>query len=240
MAAIGALVIMTGTAFAQNAATDPFPKTITVSGSAEMEVVPDEIYVVVDLKEYEKKGVGKVDLEKIKSDFLEKCKRIGLPDSVISIASYDGYTANPWLTKRKKKDEMNASIAYQVMFTNSRKMDDLVDLLDDDATRNFRIVKTSHSKISEFRKQLKIQAVKEAKEKAVYLAEAANEKVFTALKIVEPQEMLVQPYLGSQAVLSNYAMNEVAAFKKADVYDTGVDFRKIKLRFEVQAVFALR
>ena len=47
-----------------------YPKTINVSGSADMEIIPDEIYVQVDLKEYKKKGESKVELEKIKSDFL--------------------------------------------------------------------------------------------------------------------------------------------------------------------------
>jgi uncharacterized protein YggE len=58
--------------FAGNAQTsdrNPYPKTITVNGVAEMELVPDEIYVYVDLKEYDKKGAGKVALEKIKADF---------------------------------------------------------------------------------------------------------------------------------------------------------------------------
>jgi len=58
---------------------DPFPKTITVTGSSEMEIIPDEIYVVVDLREYEKKGQGKTDIETIKSFFLQNCKDIGLP-----------------------------------------------------------------------------------------------------------------------------------------------------------------
>ena len=51
----------------------PFPKTISVNGSASMEVIPDEIYVQVDLREYKKKGEDKVELDKIKSDFLANC-----------------------------------------------------------------------------------------------------------------------------------------------------------------------
>jgi len=82
-------------------AVNPYPKTITVTGSAEMEVIPDEIYVHVDLKEYEKKGQGKVSIETIKKDFLTAVKSIGIADSLISIASYDGYNGNPWWRKKK-------------------------------------------------------------------------------------------------------------------------------------------
>ena len=38
-------------------------KTINVSGTAQMEVVPDEIYVQVELREYDKKGGGKVEID---------------------------------------------------------------------------------------------------------------------------------------------------------------------------------
>jgi uncharacterized protein len=216
---------------------NPFPKTITVSGSAEMEIVPDEIYVAIELKEYDKRGVGKIGLEAIKSDFLRSCKQSGLPDSVISIAAYEG--SEPyWWKKGKKKDELYASISYQVKFSNSKAMDDLVALLDDDATENFRIVRTYHSKMIEFRRQLKIQAIKAAKEKAGYLAEAINEKAGEAISIAEPDENSDKNYL-SQYRLSNMAGN--ASFRdQANDDSQAVDFKKIKLRFEVNVVFALK
>src|SRR5258708_7408526 len=69
----------------------PFPKTISVTGSAEMEIIPDEIYVQVDLREYKKKGEDKTEIDKIKEDFLATCKAVGIADSNISVASFDGY-----------------------------------------------------------------------------------------------------------------------------------------------------
>ena len=70
--------------FAQNY-VNPYPKTITVNGSAEMEITPDEIYVQVDLKEYEKKGQGKMPIDKIRQDFLKAVRSLGLPDSSITM-----------------------------------------------------------------------------------------------------------------------------------------------------------
>ena len=52
------LLIIGFASFSQND-KNPYPKTITVTGSAEMEIIPDEIYVQVHLKEYDKKGDGK-------------------------------------------------------------------------------------------------------------------------------------------------------------------------------------
>src|SRR5947209_7139290 len=97
--------VLTLASFAQNV-VNPYPKTITVNGSAEMEITPDEIYVQVDLKEYEKKGSGKVTIDKIRQDFLIAVRSMGLPDSSIVIAGYDGYNGNPWMRKKSKlKDE---------------------------------------------------------------------------------------------------------------------------------------
>ena len=55
---------------------NPFPKTITVSGSAEMEIVPDEIYVNITLREYQKRGENKKDIETSKPPSLKIVKQL--------------------------------------------------------------------------------------------------------------------------------------------------------------------
>ena len=219
---------------------DPFPKTISVTGSAVMEVIPDEIYVQVDLREYKKKGEEKIDIDKIKTDFLASCKAAGIADSNISVASYDGYNmANIW--KRRKKDpDLLASITYQLKFSNTRLIDELVNRLDDEATNNFRITRTSHSKIIEYRKQLKIMAVKAAKEKAIYLAESVNEQVGPAITITEPEEFLSSDQtirLRGENSLSSNSLSQSGGYGNTD---NGIDYKKIKLRFEVKVLYALK
>lgn len=217
---------------------DPFPKTISVTGSAAMEVIPDEIYVQVDLREYKKKGEEKTDIDKIKSDFLANCKMVGIADSNISVASFDGYNiANIW--KRRKKDpDLFASISYQLKFSNTRLIDDLVNRLDDEATSNFRVTRTSHSKIVEYRKHLKIMAVKAAKEKAIYLAESVNEQVGAAITITEPEEAISSDVIRLRG--ENSFSNALAASDGYNSGSNGVDYRKMKLRFEVKILYALK
>jgi len=113
----------------------------------------------------------------------------------------------------------------------------LVDKLDDDATQNFFIERTSHSKLAEYRKQLKIQAVKAAKEKAQYLTEAAGETLGVAVTIHEPTEYYVPFYNHGRAanmMMKQEAMDAVAT----DAAPT--DFKKIKLKYDVSVVFALK
>jgi uncharacterized protein len=225
-------------AFAQQNNINPYPKTIQVTGSAETHIIPDEIYVIVTLKEYEKKNSGKIPLELIKQNFLDYCRSIGLPDSAVSIASYEGYNNYPWLRKRKMKDELYASISYQVKFTTSRKMDELVDKLDEDATQNFVIARLSHSKLPEYRKQLKIQATKAAKDKAAYMADAVGEKVGEAVTISESDDAF-PPEIYRAAQSNAYAgfMRDKDGIADGE---KGVDFKNILLRYEVRATFALK
>ena len=230
--------IIAMSSFAQTNVVNPYPRTITVIGSAEMEITPDEIYVQVDLKEYEKKGAGKVTIDKIRQEFLAAVRSLGLPDSAVVIANYDGYNGNPWWRKKNKlKDELYSSISYQVKLKSSAQVDQLVDKLDDAATQNFFIQRTAHSKLTEFRKQLKIQAVKAAKEKAAYLAEAISERVGEAVTINEPNEFY-QPYYAN--AMSNRMMKTMEAQTDAAPDQPQADFKKIKIKYDVSVVFALK
>jgi uncharacterized protein YggE len=231
---VSSLLALSG--FAQNIA-NPFPRTITVNGSAELEIIPDEIYVQVYLKEYEKKGSGKVSIEKIRQEFLTAVRSLGLPDSAISVSGYDANNFNPWWRKKNKKEELYASITYQVKLRNTAQVDQLVDKLDDNATQNFYISRTSHSKLEEIRKNLKIQAVRAAKEKADYLAEAVNAKIGVPVTINEPGEYY-QPYYGDMA--ANRMVKAEMAQASAPADQPQADFKKMKMRYDVSVVFELK
>jgi uncharacterized protein len=229
------MILLVFSSFSQPDKT-PYPRTITVTGSAEMEIIPDEIYVQVDLKEYDKKGQGKVSIDRIKQDFLNTAKALGIPDSLVSIAGYDGNNWNPWWRKKNKKEELYASISYQIKLKNSKQVDDLVDRLDDNATQNFFIQRTSSSRMEELRKKLKIEAIKAAKVKAAYLAEAIDEKIGVAVSINEPVEYYT-PYVQNYRVANRAVMEQAQA---ADETAAPVDFKKIKLKYDVTVLFALQ
>jgi uncharacterized protein YggE len=217
---------------------NPYPKTINVTSSAEMEVIPDEIYVQIDLKEYKKKGSDKVNLETIKTNFLAACKASEISDSLISIASYEGTNYNYGLWRRRKDPDLLSGISYQIKFSDSKEMDDLIGRLDDDATTDFQIVKTSHSKMEQFRKELKTEAIKQAKQKAIYLTAAIGEEVGEAITINEPVEVGYNNGISNR--LLNYSLKEVKTIDVFDDTNPGIDFKKIKLKYDVTVVFALK
>lgn len=212
-------------------------RTISVSGTAEMEVTPDEIYVQVDLKEYDKKGVGKIDIETIKRNFLAACKSIGIAETDITVHSYGGDGNTYWQLKKSKKKnpDLKASISYWIKLSSTAKMDELVDKLDDEATENFFIAKTEYSKRDELKKQLKILAIKAAKAKATYLTEAIDEHVGEALTINDVD----YTNFDNNIVVSQYRANTSNTIGNDD-NATEVGFNKMKFQFQVSVVFAIK
>jgi len=234
------LILLAASVFTMHAMAQenkPVQKTISVSGSSEMEVVPDEIYIQVDLREYTKKNGDKVDINSIKNNFLAACKSIGLTDKDVTVQSYQGYDNNYWWWKKNKKQnpDMKASISYWIKVSKVDMLDALVDEMDDEATQNFFIAKASYSKMDEVKKDLKIAAIKAAKEKATYLAEAIGEHVGEAITINDPTE--INPY--PQPLYSANVMMKAADGGESNP-PMDVDFKKIKIHFEVSVVFALK
>jgi len=230
-----ALSLFVRNAIAQE--TKPIQKTISVNGSSEIEVVPDEIYVQVDLREYNKKNGDKVDINTIKNNFLAACKSIGLTDKDVTVQSYQGYDNNYWWMKKKKKEnpDLKASISYSVKVGKVDMLDALVDKMDDEATQNFFIAKASYSKMDELKKDLKIAAVKAAREKAIYLSEAIGEHIGEAITINDPTEVNLppKPYYANE-------MLKAARTEDSTAPPMDVDFKKIKIQYEVNVVFALK
>lgn len=211
------------------------PRTVNASGSAEMEIVPDEIYVQIDLMEYERKGAGKVNINTIKADFLRAMQSLGFTDKDISVNSQSGYNHQLWYHHRRKKEDpdLKAGISYQIKISDAKRMDHIVEKLDDQATQNFFVSRYTHSRINEYREQLRMQSLKNAREKAAYYAGALGEQLGKVLTINEPQE---QGVFQSRPMYMAKAAMETGADEAAPME---VDYKKMKLQFECNVTFLL-
>lgn len=231
------LAALTGFLFAHTQQAPANPRLVNVTASAEMEVVPDEVWVQVQLQEYDKKGAGKVGLEKISNDFLAKMKALGLTEKEVSLQSASGYDNNYWQWYRRNKQknpDMKATVSYLLKLNSVKQMEQVVADLDDEATQNFYIQKLSHSKMDDYRNQLKVQALKNARSRAQVLAEAVGARVGAVYQINEPAENSYEP-----PRIYAQAMMKRADMEMADVPAMNVDFKKIKLKFEAPVSFLL-
>lgn len=218
------LTTLSLTAFGQTGNTRVH--SIEVKGSSEIEITPDEIFVRITLKEY-KKGGSKEDMNALESGLVKAVKKLDIPAENLTVENIYGYN---WDWRKRKADDFLGSKSFILKVSDLKKMNDLVDLLDPEGLNNMNIQSYSHSNIEDYRKQVKIGAMKAAKEKATYLLECLDAKLG---KILEVQEI----DYGYQGPMMRSNMTLMA--EDAGGYKSEVEFMQIKVRAEMRVVFEI-
>jgi len=232
-----ALTLTFGQVCAQTIVNQPLIKKIEVTGSAAMEITPDEIYFNITLKEYlsDKSGKVKITIETLEKQLQQAVREAGLAKEDLQIENIFGGTPQWWYNKKEKPADLLEKKLYVLKVSDVSKIDNIVAKVDGKGIESINISRYTHSKIASYRKELKIKALQAAKEKAAYLLQSIGEQVGGILEIREAgdNEGLPVPY--QQNYLSN-----MSAQTLTDASDSEVDFKKIKLRYEVQAVFTIK
>lgn len=206
---------------------------IVVTGTAEMEVEPDEVYMTFTLREYDNKSKEKVDLETIRKEFLKACSDAGIATSDIAVQQVGGNAYNRWwYLKNAKRQDFRATISYEIRFSGTSKIDALMPKLNDDALSNAWVSKNDHSKMEEFKKEVRINALKAAREKANAMAESIGQKAGRAIRI-EEQGTGAMPYVNYR-MQANVMMDEGGSSKAEST-----PFRKLLITQQVQVEFEL-
>ncbi|AXE19506.1 SIMPL domain-containing protein [Runella rosea] len=213
---------------------DPIKK-IEVTGTAELEVVPDELYFTISLKEYfkdEKNQKDKVVLETLEKQLIEAVKSAGLPKENLSISGVTGY--REW-TGKKKPQHFLAGKQFQLKLSNANNINELMSKVDDRGVEYVNMSRVEHSKKEEFRRQVKVNALKAAKEKAGYLLESIGEKLGEVLEIHEVEEGSVYP-MYKQAQYNVRMMAADAAPEGGEA----LEYQKIKYSYRMNATFRIK
>lgn len=170
---------------AQETAAQPL-NTIAVIGTAQLEIVPDEIYMRVVLTEFtkEKKKYTIEELETGLINFVEKTT--ALPRVNIKMDDVD---ASVIALKRKQKDAVITK-TYEVKYSNFKQANQLLAAIDSLNCRSAYLSRLSHSKMDEYKRQIKINAAKAAQEKASYLLEALGQKLGKPVLVNEPSGLV--------------------------------------------------
>lgn len=203
-------------------------RKIEVNGTAEMEVTPDIIYISISLKEY-LDGKKKVTIETLERGLQTAVLKAGIPKEnfmLNDIASYN-------FTWNRKSPDYLASKQYRIKVSDLTKWNQLLSGVDAKGVQYSNIESYDYSKLETVKKDLKIKALKAAREKAVYLAEAVGEKVGMALEINEQSnDFYPQPVYRTQVLMKTDATLEEPL--------SDIDFKKIKLSAQIRAVFELK
>jgi len=230
-----ALSILGINTFAQTTPTPP-RKTIAVTGTAEMEIVPDEIYVSITLQEYKENG-NKVVMETLEKLFREVVNTMKIDAKNLTIEGSYGY--RNYIPKKHKQKEFFLSKTYQLKMSELSKYNELIDRLEDEGISNVYISRTHHSKMEELKKQLKINAIKAAKEKAGYLLTAINEQLGETLEVNEQVNNEYFPLYNNMR--ANVNMKVMGSYDSNGISEEpAIEMKTIKITCQISVVFAIK
>ncbi|HAQ19536.1 MAG TPA: hypothetical protein DCR40_09940 [Prolixibacteraceae bacterium] len=201
---------------------------IEVLGQGEMEIVPDQIYISFTLKE-RFEGKKKIELEDQEKEMKKKLMKLEIDLNDLQLAD----AASDFIKIKRKKQDVIASKDYLLKVSTTGTLARVFELLDEINAFNADIQRVDHSEIKKFRKEVKMQAVQEAKEKAGYLLSAIGETVGKPLFIQERESFdEFQPMRKSAMMVMDAAVQEEALPE--------LSFQKIKLKYSVFARFAIK
>lgn len=213
------------------------PRTIQVRGVAEAEVTPDVAYISLSLIEYYKdnNNRNKVSIDVLEEQLYDAAMKAGIPKEDFTINNI--YSIQAQTNKKKKDPGFLASKQYRIKVSNLNAVNDLFEAVDDKGIQSSRIESFEYSKKDELERELKIQAVVNAKEKATYMTEALGDKLGKAITVSEsgyinfPQPVMMAR---SEAAFSNMKMDEIVMNRNIEI-----DMKKIKFSYDVNILFQL-
>lgn len=220
------LLSFTAPAFTQDFNNLPF---IEVTGIAEREIIPNEIYISIALEErYD--GKKNITLEE-----QEKSLKTGLLDIGIDLKQLSLSNANSDYIqiKWRKKDAINRT-QYQLLINNAEAVGKVFQKLDELDIQNAHIAKVDHSNIENIKRETRINAIKDAKEKATDLLTAIGESIGQAL-LVRENNFNYQPM-----VTRNLSYNQEDKMSYAKVGPAPIEFQKLKINASVFVKFAIK
>ncbi len=153
-------------------------RIITVRGSSEIFVVPDEIELEITLEEQ-----GNNNLSKIEKTFWEKLEQQEIRKKHIVLTNVN--VMYYWYYWWKTRD--NSKKTKKIVLKLSQKTDfmKLVRVLNKDWVVDIKIIGVSNRKMEQHIKEVQSKAMKSAKEKATYLLESIDEEIGKVVSVVE-------------------------------------------------------
>ena len=232
---VSIMVLASITAFSQNGAKNFIDQNyIEVTGNAQMEVAPNEIYLKILINEKDFKG--KQDLQQIEKRMIQKLSDIGINISKqLAIKDMVSNFQKYWL----KRNQINSSREYQLKVKNAKTAGEVIRELSSLGISDISIEKVENSDIQKYRTEVKIKAIKAAKQKAVLLANAIGQKIGKAIYIREVNNRVFNGLQGRIRGMSSILVKGYNSKNAPKPKEPEISFEKIKLEYSIFVRFAL-
>lgn len=200
-----------------------------VTGKADLEVVPDEIYIRINISEKENKG--KVSVEQQQREMFRELKNLNIDiekDLVVQDQSAD------LQTYLLRKNTVLTTKTYLLKVTTATQVGEVFRSLANIGVSDVNIEKTDVSNMDELRQQVRAAAAVAAKQNADILSKAVGRQTGKAIYI-QDYSYNARPYANVMFAKSAPMMDGGAMGESAPE----LEFEKIKIEHSVMIRFAL-
>lgn len=211
----------------------PYENYIQVTGRADREVTPDEIYVRIVINENNTKG--KISVEKQERDMVATLTKMGVDiEKQLKVDDMSSNFKDYWLKKKALTTK-----SYQLKLADAVSVGNAMQALEQIGISDSDVVRVAHSKIKEFQAETRAEAVKNAQQQAQLLASAIGQKAGRAIFIADYNNN------GNDGVYPVTRAMYAGALKMNDAagvpeQGANIEFRTIKISYSIQAKFELK
>lgn len=206
---------------------EAFPSYIQVNGRAEREIAPDEFYLQIVINERDSKG--KVSVESQQRDMIAALKRQGVNvEKQLKVANLS--------SEFFKKNTSVATAKYQLQLGSSAEVGKVWQALDGLGISNVSILKVSHSQLERYKSEVRVEAMRNARQNAATLAEAIGQTIGKCFYVYDSNNDVMPVFYNNMAVMRSAKAFDAA---EAAAEEEPLDFKTIKLQYSVQAKFVL-
>lgn len=206
---------------------EAFPSYIEVTGVAEKEVAPNEIFLSITINERDSKG--KISIDEQQREMLAALKKLGVKaDEQLKMVDLT--------SSYFKRGNALAKAQYELKLGSASEVAKVWRALDGLGISQVTVQKVSHSDLEKFKAETRSEAIRAARDNARALAEAIDQKAGKCFWIADYSSPVRTVY--AAANLKSRAMAEETSFD-AVVEEEGLEFQTINLQHRVQAKFVL-
>lgn len=210
------------------------PQTIKVTGIAEKLVEPNEVHLVVYLKEVNERN-SQIPLVQARTEFMKICTAAGVAQEAIKLSNANSRLEKKLSLWRETRTSVIQEETYDIKFTDMNQLLLTIEALDKPFVETLHFGEQTHTEITTFKKEVKQDAAKAAIEKATYLAKASGREIGKIIYLEELEEVNAQELVNSYANQITYKKESYGGGAKVNF-----GFKPLALRYKVQVICELK
>ena len=208
---------------------EAYPSYIQVTGRAEKEIVPDEFYLSITLDERDSKG--KISVESQQREMIAALRKLGIDiEKQLKVANLS--------SEFFRKNTSVAMAKYQLQLGSAAEVAKAWQALDKLGISDVSILKVSHSQLDALKKEVRVDAIRNAQQSARTLAEAIGQTIGKCFYIWDSNNDIMPTHYNNAVVARGMKMMEAAEVETA-MEEEPLDFKTIRLQYSVNAKFVL-